>query len=63
MSNELWNVLGALLVVTAMLASHPIKPAVAQRIENRIAMNWGWMETEGTTCPAGVPCLMPVPIQ
>lgn len=62
-SNELWNVVGALLIVTAMLASHPIKPAVAQRIENRIAMNWGQLETAETACPAGVPCLMPVPIQ
>jgi hypothetical protein len=62
-SNELWNVVGVLLIFTAMLASHPIKPAVAQRIENRIAMNWDQLETAKTTCPTGVPCLMPVPIE
>lgn len=63
MSNELWNALGALLIVTAMLATHPVKPAVAQRIENQIALNWGQLAMAQTTCPAGVSCVIPIPIQ
>ncbi|MGH6968638.1 MAG: hypothetical protein ACREEL_12240 [Stellaceae bacterium] len=61
MPNELWNVVCALLIATAMLASHPIKPAVAQRIETQIAMNWG--ETAQAVCTGNVPCLVPFPIQ
>lgn len=61
--NELWNVVGALLIATAMLATHPIKPAVAQRIETRIAMNWRQLQQSPTVCPVGVPCLMPAPVQ
>ncbi|HEV2100098.1 MAG TPA: hypothetical protein VGR45_14395 [Stellaceae bacterium] len=63
MSNELWNAVGALLIVTAMLATHPLKPAVAQRIENQIAMNWGQLESVESACPADAPCLVPFPIQ
>ena len=63
MSNELWNAVGALLIVTAMLASHPVKPAVAQRIETQIALNWGQIAMAQTTCAADGSCVMPIPIQ
>ncbi|MGH6973637.1 MAG: hypothetical protein ACRED7_09245 [Stellaceae bacterium] len=61
MPNELWNAVGALLIVTAMLASHPVKPAVAQRIETQIAMNWA--QTAQEVCTSNTPCLVPFPIQ
>lgn len=61
MSNELWNAVGALLIVTAMLASHPVKPAVAQRLETQMAMNWA--KTAQDVCTGSVPCLVPFPIQ
>ncbi|MGH6983545.1 MAG: hypothetical protein ACREEI_04890 [Stellaceae bacterium] len=61
MPNELWNAVGALLIVTAMLASHPVKPAVAQRIETQIAMNWA--QTAQEVCTGKTPCLVPFPIQ
>jgi len=54
---------GALLIVTAMLVSHPIKPAVARRIGNQIAMNWGQIETADAICLPGVPCLTSLPTQ
>jgi hypothetical protein len=59
---ELWNAIGALLIVTAMLATHPIKPAVAQRIESQIAMNWTEVQKEQATCPADLPCF-PIQVQ
>jgi len=60
-SNELWNAASALLIVTAILASHPVKPAVAQRIETQIAMNWA--QTAEEVCTGNAPCLAPFPIQ
>jgi len=61
--NELWNAVGALLIATAVLATHPIKPAVAERIETQIAMNWNELQQEQGTCPADLPCLTPFPLQ
>ncbi|MDE2227488.1 MAG: hypothetical protein KGL11_00415 [Alphaproteobacteria bacterium] len=61
MPNELWNVLGALLIATVMLMSHPIKPVVAERLESEIAANWNQAQTEQGSCPADLPCLMPLP--
>lgn len=61
MSNELWNAVGALLIVTAMLASHPVKPAVAQRLETQMAMNWA--QTAQDVYTGSVACLVPFPIQ
>lgn len=61
MSNELWNAVGALLIAAAMLASHPVKPADAQRIETQIAMNWA--QTAQAVCTGNAPCLVPFPIQ
>jgi len=60
-SNDFWNVVGALLIVTAMLTSHPVKPAVAQRIETQMAMNWA--QTAQDICTGDAPCLVPFPIQ
>jgi len=59
--NELWNAVGVLLIVTATLVSHPVKPAVAQRIETQMAMNWA--QTAQDVCTGNVPCLVPFPIQ
>ena len=61
MPDELWNAVGALLIATAMLATHPIRPAVGQRIESQIAMNWS--ESAHDVCTGNVPCLVPFPIQ
>lgn len=61
MPNELWNAVGALLIATAVLASHPVKPAVAQRIETQMAMNWA--QTAQDVCTGTAPCLVPFPIQ
>jgi hypothetical protein len=54
--NELWSALGALLIATAILATHPIKPAVADRIETQIATNWGQLAATNSTCSVDVPC-------
>ena len=56
MPNELWSAVGALLIATAMLATHPIKPMVAQHIETRIAANWSELHTAQSGCPADVHC-------
>lgn len=61
MPNELWNAIGALLIATAMLATHPIEPAAAQHIETQMAMNWA--QTQQDVCTGDVPCLVPFPIQ
>lgn len=63
MSNEVLNAIGALLIATAVLATHPIKPAVADRIETQIAMNWGQLQKVQSSCPADLPCLVPFQIQ
>ncbi len=63
MPNELWNVIGALLIATAMLATHPLKPAVAERLETQFAMNWGQVQQMEDACPADVPCLVPFQVQ
>ena len=63
MPNELWNVIGALLIAAAMLATHPIRPAVADRIETQIAMNWSQLQDTQSACPADLPCLAPFQIQ
>lgn len=62
MPTELWNAIGALLIATAMLATHPIRPAVADRIESQFAMNWNELQKEQATCPATLPCF-PIQIQ
>ncbi|GEM_PF-6539747 len=62
MPNELWNALGALLIATALLASHPIKPGFVARLRTDLAMNWDTLQQERTACPTNVPCLMPFPV-
>lgn len=61
MPNELWSAVGALLIATAMLATHPIKPVVAQHIETRIAANWSDLHPVQSGCPADLPCRVPYP--
>ena len=43
MQSELLNILGALLVTCAVLASHPMSNAETSRLEDRLAVNWNDM--------------------
>ena len=43
MQSDLLNVLGALLVTCAMLASHPMSNAESSRLETRLALSWDGM--------------------
>jgi hypothetical protein len=43
MQSELLNILGALLVTCAVLASHPMTNAEADRLSDRIVVGWDSM--------------------
>jgi hypothetical protein len=60
--NDLWNALGALVIVsivTAMLTIHPVQPSIASSIESRVALNWRQAEKVHGMCPEDFPCLVP----
>ncbi len=46
MQSDLLNVLGALLVTCAVLASHPMSNAQSAHLEDRLALNWDDMATQ-----------------
>ncbi len=46
MQSDLLNVLGALLVTCAVLASHPMSNAESARLEDRLAVSWNDMATQ-----------------
>ena len=43
MQSDLFNILGALLVTCAVLASHPMSNAESSRLEDRLAVSWNDM--------------------
>ena len=43
MQSELLNVLGALLIASAVLASHPMSNAASARLEDRLVISWDTM--------------------
>jgi hypothetical protein len=66
MPSDIWNALGALLITTALLAAHPIRPATAERISDQILVNWNEMareqgcEARGDESCAMLPIAMPL---
>jgi len=46
MQSDWLNVLGALLVTCAVLASHPMSNAQSARLEDRLALGWNDMASQ-----------------
>ncbi|HZL60374.1 MAG TPA: hypothetical protein VFC38_11840 [Stellaceae bacterium] len=46
MPTDIWNVLGALFIASAVLASHPLQPAAADRMGERMLANWNEIASE-----------------
>lgn len=45
MTDQFWNILGALMICTVAAASHPLAPAQVAHLETRIAAGWQQMIT------------------
>lgn len=46
MPTDIWNILGALVIASAVLASHPLQPATADRLGERMLANWNEIASE-----------------
>jgi hypothetical protein len=58
-TDQIWNVLGALTIFAAMAASHPLDRAQTEALRERIATGWQQMATLpcGDTTPGADDCL------
>ena len=45
MTDQFWNILGALMICTVAAASHPLAPAQVAHLETRLAAGWQRMIT------------------
>jgi len=57
-TSDIWNGLGALLIATVLLATHPLRPATAERITDQIAVNWNEMAKEQGCTADTISCMM-----
>ncbi|HXP30614.1 MAG TPA: hypothetical protein VN832_05965 [Stellaceae bacterium] len=54
MPDQFWNIIGALTIFAALIASHPLRPSAADELEARFEQ--GLQEMLATSCtPAGGP--------
>ena len=61
MPDQFWNIIGALTIFAALIASHPLRPGAADRLEARLEQNLQEMMAASCT-PAGGPDQCPAPV-
>ena len=50
MPDRYWNIFGALMVLSVLVAAHPLRPSAAAAFEERLATAWQTMADKPTPC-------------